>query len=355
MNFQSWPIVEDEHIQAVAQIVRSGQWHYGTIYKDLERDLSREYKRHAVATASCAWAIYLLIRSIPSVRTVAVPAYTYYGTVHPVIWASARPVFVDVDPHTFNMCPQALRRTARDHQLDAVLAVHLHGLPFSTDIRSVCEEFSLLLFEDVCQAQGASALGIKAGCTGAAAAFSFNSRKTLPAGLGGAVLFESEDLARRAAEIRDYGRKTADGLIEEIGSYLPIGEFDAVLARVQLSRLPQWLEHADAMARILSSALGPRAPVVPPGYVHAWHKYRIRGTREEQQRLAARGVVTSNWMSQPLTVYPAYAEYVCGGEYPGATEICRNTFCLFDDERPIVAQSVETIQEIAETISRELI
>lgn len=99
MQFKSWPIVDDEHVEAVERVVRSGRWHYGSIHQDLERDLETEYGRHAVTTTSCAWAIYLTIRALGRIKTVAVPAFTYYGTVHPVIWSGASPVFVDVDPN----------------------------------------------------------------------------------------------------------------------------------------------------------------------------------------------------------------------------------------------------------------
>ena len=350
MQFKSWPIVDDEHVEAVERVVRSGRWHYGSIHQDLERDLETEYGRHAVTTTSCAWAIYLTIRALGRIKTVAVPAFTYYGTVHPVIWGGASPVFVDVDPATFNMCPDDLRKTLKTQRIDAVLGVHLHGLPFDPAIGTICKEQSLPLIEDVCQAQGASVSGQKAGTLGAAAALSFNSRKTMPAGLGGAALFENSGVAQRAREIRDYGRRNTDGTLDEIGSYLPIGEFDAAIVRIQLPRLPKWISHAGAMADILSATLGARAPRVPVGHIHAWHKYRIRGTTTEKERLDRLGVITSIWMKHPLTQYPAYAPFVTTRNYPGAESIVKETFCLFDDERPIVAQTSETIHELANVL-----
>jgi perosamine synthetase len=347
VKFRSWPIVDKEHVDAVEAVAKSGQWHYGRVHEELERDLEIEYNRLAVTTASCAWAIYLAIRAIGSIGTVAVPAYTYYGSVHPIIWAGARPVFVDVDPCTYNMCPDDLKRTLEQEDVDAVLGVHLHGLPFSLDIQTVCREHSRPLIEDVCQAQGATVFGQKVGTLGTASAFSFNNRKTLPAGLGGVVLFENEEDAIRAREIRSYGKRTADGLLSDVGSYLPISEFDAALARIQLRRISGWLNYTNELAQVLGAALSSRAPHVPPEHTHTWHKYRILGRQVHKAALQSRGVLTSTWMNAPLTKYPAYRAFVTRDHYPGAEELCSNTFLLFDDEHPLIAQTKETIEQVA--------
>jgi perosamine synthetase len=354
LNYQKWPRVEEEHITAIDKVVRSGDWHYGPIYKLLESDLKSILGREIVSVFSCAWAIYLALKAMGPFKRVAVPVYTYHGTVHPVIWTNAEPVFIDVDPKTFNMCPDSLYKALKNKNIEAVIAVHIHGLPFDMEIVELCKKFNVFLIEDACQALGGSTSGTPVGCFGQAAAFSFNARKTTPAGLGGAVAFKSEEHAEYAREIRNYGRKDTDGKILECGSYLPIGEFDAALARVQLTKLEASIKHAGNMAKLLNSILKKRAPFCNNNHIHTWHKYRIFGTKDERSRLIERGVITSSWVSKPLYDFPVYKKYLTDEKFPGATEIFNKSFCLFDDKHPIVAQKESLIIKIKNIIMEEL-
>lgn len=349
-KLNAWPIADREHYDALAQVLNSGKWHYGGVSRALEEVFEAELGRPAVAVSSCAWAIYLALRAMGPFSTVAVPAYTYHGTVHPVVWAGASPVFVDVDPSTFTICAEDLARTLKHTAVDAVIGVHVHGMPFDQDIAGLCRAAGVPLIEDACQAQGATLNDAKVGAIGDAAAFSFNARKTVPAGLGGLVTFSSDRHAERARALRDYGARNENGLLVECGSYLPMGEFDAALVLVQLKKLPGWLQHADHLAARLGTALEARAPHVPNGRTHTWHKYRIRGTHQDERALSGRGVRTSRWVTTPLPALPAYKDFVSHGRFPGAEDVCSQTFCLFDDEYPLVAQSETLIGIYAKTL-----
>lgn len=277
-----------------------------------------------------------------------VPAYGYYGSSHPVVWAGCIPMFVDCNPGTFNLCPDQLRPALRQEQVDAVIGVHIHGLPFDWDIVDICAEQGIPLIEDVCQAQGAKLRDRCVGTLGHYGAFSFNNRKTLPAGLGGAILSVTNDAARRVADLRDYGPKDESGDLTGCGYYFPISEFDAALIMVQLPRLNDWLEQGNSLAQILREACGERFPHVPADRTHTWHKIRVQGSEEERLALERGGVKTSRWGAKPLPDLPCYhGVSETFGPYPGAKEICERSFCLLDDEHPIHVQSDETVHAIA--------
>lgn len=350
-RYRRWPAVREEHRQAVLEVVDSGRWHYGDQGSRLERDLSAYLGVPCAAVASCAWALYLAVRALPNVRTVGVPVFTYHGSVHPVLWAGCTPVFIDIDPRTYTICPDAVSRTLKRQRLDAIIAVHLHGLPFNKDLAGLCQEAGTWLIEDACQAFGARIGSKLVGTIGDAAAFSFNSRKNLPAGLGGAVAFRSDDLTRRAQQLREYGDKNDHGEPVEIGSYLPIGEFDAALARVQLAYVDEWNVEAGRFANVLRGVLGNRMPDVPDGYTHVWHKVRIRGTEDERQALEQAGVITSKWVERPLVDYPAYSEWIVNASaFPGAASALKDSFYLFDDIHPLAAQDADFIETLANRI-----
>lgn len=336
-------------------VIDSGCWHYGDQSGNLERALASYLGLSCATVSSCAWALYLAIRSLPNLRTVGVPVFTYHGSVHPVLWAGCTPVFIDIDPKTYTICPEAVRKAFRRQRIDAIIAVHLHGLPCSSALADICREAGVWLIEDACQAFGARLGPQLVGTIGDAAAFSFNSRKNMPAGLGGAVAFRSEVMTNRARELRDYGAKNSCGEPLEIGSYLPIGEFDAALAQVQIEHVDRWNSEAGALASILIRAIGDRMPFVPVGHMHVWHKVRIRGSEEERLALERAGVITSRWVERALVNYPAYANWVIGGElFPGAVSALTDSFYLFDDIHPLAAQDESFVKILAATLSEIL-
>lgn len=353
-GYTKWPVVSENHRLAVAALVDSGSWHYGDLYRKLERRLGEWLGRPVLTSSSCAWSIFLALRALSATGKVVVPAYGYHGTVHPVLWAGAEPLFVDCDPATFNICPQSLRSALSESRVDAVIGVHIHGMPFDYDVKDICAAAGVPLIEDVCQAQGARLRGQLAGTLGDLAAFSFNSRKMLPAGLGGALAAHAQGLVQRIDDLRSYGAKDVDGLPAEIGYYLPISEFDAALTLVQLDNLDTWIDRADRLAATVRDVIPSRFPLKPADRTHTWHKVRIKGTEGERLRLEAAGIVTSRWAPKPLTAYSCYKPFLIRDSFPGAVEICEKTFCLFSDDYPIVAQSDEVIRRVTTGLEVEL-
>lgn len=350
-----WPTVTRAHQDAIASVIRSGKWHYGPMGDALERRLEVIFGRPAVATSSCAWAIFLALRALDLPRSkVVVPAFGYHGTSHPVIWAGFEPKFVDCDPHTYNICPEALLQALREEPIAAIVGVHMHGRPLARSVIDIALSSGVPLIEDACQAQGAKLDGEAVGAIGDVAALSFNSRKTNPAGLGGACIFRDGNAATRAQLDTNYGPKNSDGEPLAFGSYLPIGEFDAALAAHQLDNVDNWTDLANAKVELLRRVLAKRLPLLASGELSVWHKVRIRGSESERAALQVRGVRTSKWVTHPLPSYALYRKFAYGQQFPGADDICLNTFCLFDDETPIAAQPTHLVEKIAQIVGETL-
>jgi dTDP-4-amino-4,6-dideoxygalactose transaminase len=354
LTYTKWPVVENKHREAIASVVDSGAWHYGNVYRRLEDRLSEWLGRRVLTSSSCAWSIFLGLRALSITGKVAVPAYGYHGTVHPVMWAGAEPIFVDCSPKTFNICPASLQSTLSNNQVSAVIGVHIHGMPFDHDIVTICTQFGIPLIEDVCQAQGARLKGQLTGTFGTFAAFSFNSRKMLPAGLGGSLASSSKALLDRIESLRNYGAKDIDDSPIENGYYFPISEFDAALTMVQLDSIDTWIDRANKLAMIIQGAIPARFPFKPADRTHTWHKLRIRGTEDERLRIEHLGIVTSRWVPKPLTDYLCYKAFSTKAQFPGAAEICKDSFCIFNDDYPLMAQSDETVCQIGKILGETL-
>ncbi len=354
-EYVNWPTVTEAHCEAVAAVVRSGKWHYGPQGGLLEQRLEAIFGRPSVATSSCAWAIFLALRALAATgKIVLAPAFGYHGTIHPIVWAGLKPVFVDCDPDTYNLCPEALEKALRDREVAAIIGVHIHGRPLSRAVVDIVRSSGIPFIEDACQAQGAKIGEELIGTLGDVAALSFNSRKTNPAGLGGACIFRDVAAAEMARADTNYGPKDVDGAPLGIGSYLPIGEFDAALAAHQLEFVEHWTEQANSRVATLRQSLGARLPKLAADELSVWHKVRIKGSEDERLALQQRGVRTSRWVSYPLPRYPAYQQYSQNARYPGAEEICANTFCLLDDDTPIAAQPWPLVERVARILGEVL-
>ncbi len=243
--------------------------------------------------------------------------HTAVATASAISRAGAAPVFVDVDPQTFTLCPRALRHTlasSRGRNIRAVIAVHLYGHPAAwDDLQRVADEFSLPLIEDCAQAHGAAHHGRPVGGLGRAAAFSFYPTKNLGAiGDGGAVTTDDADLAERIRIIRQYGWRQRY-ISEREGINSRLDEMQAAILRVKLRTLHQRLASRRELASRYKHHLGAgshaAAPLVREGCVHAYHLYVIRSPHRDalMRHLTAAGIPVALHYPAAVHQQPAYA------------------------------------------------
>ncbi|HLN15239.1 MAG TPA: DegT/DnrJ/EryC1/StrS family aminotransferase [Acidimicrobiales bacterium] len=287
------PVTGDEEWTALRGSLESGWLTQGPRVAEFER-LFAEYQGvpYAKAVTSCTTGMHLALRAlgIGPGDEVIVPAFTWVATANVVIYCGATPVFVDVDPVTYNLDPTKLVDALSD-RTKAVMAVHLFGLCADIDaIRAVVPD-DVDIVEDAACAIGASYRGRPAGGLGRLGVFSFHPRKVITTGEGGMVTTAEEELAEVVEALRNHGASLPEE-VRHVGSQpwlLP--DFDLLgynyrmtdlqgsVGIAQMARLDGLLAERRHWAEWYSKALGEvawlRPPVVPEGYVHGWQSYVV--------------------------------------------------------------------------------
>ena len=327
----------EQNIQAVLD---HGQYIMGPEIYELESRLA-EYAgvRHAVSCASGTDALLMALMAYgvgPGDAVFTTP-FTFVATAEAVRLLGATPVFVDIDPATFNIDPTRLEETVRAFAKSqpglrprGILPVDLFGLPADYDaIHAIARKHGLFVLEDAAQSFGAEYRGRKACALGDAAATSFFPAKPLGAYGDGGMCFTNDDAlaaALRSIRIHGMGADKYDNVRIGIN-----GRMDTIQAAVLLAKMeifPEEVTLRQAAAQRYSEALtGVTTPVVPNGFLSAWAQYSVlaenRRHREEvQARLHAAGVPTAVYYPIPLHLQTAYRSLGGNpGDFP-VTEGC---------------------------------
>jgi len=312
------PYLGREEEAAVAEVLRSGWLSQGPRVAEFERAFA-DYvgAEHAVAVSSCTTALHLalLALGIRSGDEVICPSFSFIASANCIVHAGGRPVFVDIDPDTYNLDPQRIEE-AITPQTRAVLAVHQIGLPAALDeILSIAERHGLPVVEDAACAIGSEYHGRRVGAPHSVmACFSFHPRKILTTGEGGMITTANADLAARlrglrqhAMSLSDAARHTARQVVferyDEVGYNYRMTDLQAAIGLVQLVRLDGLLARRRYLADRYSKGIRPlgwlKSPVEPQGLRHNFQSYLVRLTRDAPlardaliQELLDRGIST---------------------------------------------------------------
>ncbi len=317
---------------AIARVVDGGQFVLGPEVEAFEREWAAWVGApHAVGVANGTEAITIALRALgvgPG-DDVVVPSFTFYASVEAIPPTGARPVFCDVDPETFVVTADAVRR-ALTPRTRAVVAVHLFGnLAPVPEI----EALGVPVVEDAAQAAGSELDGRRAGALGTVATFSFYPTKNLGAfGDGGAVTTADGALADRVRTLRFHGSRDRV-TYEEVGYNSRLDALQAAILRAQLPELEGWCAARRAAARAYADAgLGELAalPRAGPGADPAWGLYVVRHPDADAlaATLAARGVGARAYYRVPVHRQPAMRELGAGAELPGTEEAARTHLAL---------------------------
>src|SRR5437879_6576061 len=382
---QRWAILTDADRQAVAQVLDRGVLSGAGApeMKALEAEFAAMVgARFCLATNSGTSALHVALAAagVGPGDEVIVPALSFIATAQAVLHQGATPVFADVDPVTYNIDPIDAARLVTS-RTRTIVPVHLHGLPADMDaIEALARRHQLTVIEDAAQAHGALYKGRAVGTLGAMAAFSLNSTKNLPAGEGGLVVAESEELYARAARVRFDGLEppskwdATHPLDDEADAhatlrgwmYLP-GELTSALARSQLQRLAETTARSQRNAARLTERLawlpGVEPPAAPPDRTHVFHKYRVRldperaGVRLSSpalrdrllEALRAEGVEAVLWQTVPLPAHPLFA---LRERYPNTSAALDSTILIGSQSCPLFAQPLEVVDAWADGFER---
>ena len=282
------PQIGDEEKQAVLEVLDSGILAQGPRVKAFEEGFAEMCGvPHAIATSSGTTALHtaLLAHSIGPGDEVITSPFTFIASANSVLFTGARPVFVDIDPITFNLDPRLIE-AAITPRTKAILPVHLYGLSCDMDsIMSIAKEHSLVVIEDACQSHGAIYKGHRVGSFGTGT-FSLYPTKNMTSGEGGMITTNDPVIAEKCRVIRQHGMRRRY-YHDELGFNFRMTDLHAAVGLAQLHKLERFNQIRRANAIYLSTHLeGVITPRVPQGCEHVFHQYtvRVQGGRRDLLR-----------------------------------------------------------------------
>ncbi len=330
---------KEELRAALEEVLDSGRFIGGPKVEELEESLAALVDvPFAVACSSGTVAEQLLLMAleIGPGDEVLVPDFTFAATVEAVLLVGATPVFVDVDPLTFTMDPDAARR-AMGPQVKAVIPVSLFGQPARLGIfERWCAEEGIVMLEDACQSLGAREGERRSGSFGTAAFTSFYPAKPL-GGLGdGGMIFTGDgELAERVRRLRHHG-EIGHHLHGEMGTNARLDALQCAALLVRLRSFPEEMQWRQRAAERYEDELGDRfqTPGLLEGVVSSWAQYTLRlpdrARRDAfQDFLRRRGIPTVVHYPQPLHTQPGLKRHRVRTEPTPATEqLCAQVVSL---------------------------
>ncbi len=292
--FPAWPQYAADEIDAALRVLRSGRVNYwtGSEGKNFEREFAEAVgARYAVAlmNGTVALEAALHVLGVGPGDEVIVPSRTFIASASCVVQRGAIPVVADVDPVSQNLTADSVRARLTP-RTRAIIAVHLAGWPCDMDpIRELADQHGIKVVEDCAQAPGARYKGRSVGTLGHVAAFSFCQDKIITTGgEGGMLVTDDRELWERAWSYKDHGKNRQAALDalsgtgfswvhESFGTNLRMTEIQAAIGRVQLGKLPSWLEARRRHAALLNGCFSKiptlRTAVPDSDFEHAYYKY----------------------------------------------------------------------------------
>ena len=306
--------LRDEILSAVASVIDSGQFVLGPECVALEKAISQVCRtKHAIGCASGSDALLLALMAleIGPGDEVIVPSFTFFATASAVWRLGARPVFVDIDPATFNIDPQCVEAVITP-VTKAMIPVHLFGLCAQmTRLREIASRHGIPVIEDVAQAIGAKYHGQMAGNLGQIGCFSFYPTKNLGGFGDGGMLTTSDDaLGERLRLLRGHGMHPRY-FHQMVGINSRLDSIQAAVLNVKLAQLDAWTAARQLNARRYTALLQAAGleqhivlPTCPDHCEHVWNQYTIRvldGRRDVlREYLSDRSVGTEVYYPIPL-------------------------------------------------------
>jgi len=316
------PHIDYDTIEEVSKVLQSGQWVQGKKVKEFEEKFA-EYvgTKHAIAVSNGTLALHLALiaAGVGSGDEVITTPFSFVATANAILMCGATPVFVDIDPKTYNINPDLIENEITT-RTKAVLPVHLYGNPCDIlKIKSICMDHNLKLVEDACQAHGAK-VGLSTAC------YSFYATKNLACGEGGMITTDDEKLANFVRKLRQHGgqQKYAP---EYLGFNYRMTDISATIGLGNLTKLDEFTkkrrENAELLTSLLKDVRGLATPCcrassasTSTGSMHSdfesvFHQYTIRVlpeyplSRDElASKLSKEGIDTSLFYPLSLNKMP---------------------------------------------------
>jgi len=322
------PFINDEEISAVSEVLKSGWLAHGPKVKEFENAFANYTSaEHAVCLSSCTAGLHLslIALGVGPGDEVIVPAQTHVATAHSVMYVGAKPVFADIDPRTYNISVDSLRKSITK-KTRAVNIVHFAGLPCDMEqIIKIAEENKMYIIEDCAHAVGAEYKGRTVGTLGQTGCFSFYPIKHITTTEGGMLITNKEEIAEKVSKLRAFGIDVATFYRKKPGVYdttslgynYRMTEVEAAIGLVQLKKSSEMIKKRIENAAILDKALknipGLKTPYVPEKVKHSYFFFQLRVTKdfplsrdELILKLKEKGIGTSIYYATPVHLMTLY-------------------------------------------------
>ncbi len=291
--------------------------------------------KHAIAVANGTEALHmaLIAAGIGDNDEVITPAFTFIATAEAIRYVRAKPVFVDIDPRTFNITPEAIE-AAITPQTKAIMPVHLFGQPCDmAGIQAVADKHGLKIIEDCAQSFGASIDGKQTGSFGLASGTSFFPSKNLGAyGDGGMVMTHSDDIAEQVKILRNHGSEVRY-YHDVIGFNSRLDELQAVVLRVKLKRIEQFNAGRRRAAQLYSQLLADlplETPYEDGIGIHVYHQYTLLSDQRDaiMAALQQAKIACAIYYPVPLHQQKVFADYCAGISLPATEAVAARCLSL---------------------------
>ena len=311
--------LKQEMIQITEEIIDSGKYLSSTRVAQLEKSLETVWGGKAVATnsGSSSLKLALLAAGVKAGDEVIVPALTFVSTAYAVSAIGAIPVFVDIEPHTYTIDPNAAYAAISD-KTTAIIPVHLYGqMADMHSVMNLASDYGLKVIEDVAQAHGAQYRGKFAGTIGDFGCFSMYVGKNM-GGLedGGVILVKDPNSIPQLYRLRDLGRTPGNRYFHsEFGFRARMGELTAAVINLELQFLESWNHRRQQIAQKYNQAFSKlplKIPYQAANITHVYYKYTIVAHSLEQRinlqkSLASQGIQTERIYPRLVPEQPVYS------------------------------------------------
>ncbi|MGH7700544.1 MAG: DegT/DnrJ/EryC1/StrS family aminotransferase [Gemmatimonadales bacterium] len=354
--------IQSAVLPAVQAVIEGQQFIQGPAVGELEAAVARlSHARHGIGCASGTDALLLplkLLQLRPGDEVITTP-FTFFATAGAIHNAGGTPVFVDIDPATFNLDPGAVE-AAVTPRTRAVVPVHLYGQMAAMErLLPIARRHGLTLIEDACQAIGArrsiDGEWRLAGELGWVTAYSFFPSKNLGAwGDGGLMVTSDDAAAERLRKLRLHGG-TKQYQHDEVGTNSRLDTLQAAVLLAKLPHLAAWSaarrDHAAYYSQALAEVGAVRTPAVDPQNEHIFHQYTLRVERRDalQAHLKARGVGNAVYYPIPLHRQPCFAHLgYREGSLPETERAARDVISLPVYPELTTAQREHVVRAVAD-------
>jgi perosamine synthetase len=298
--------------------------------------------KHGVAVSSGTAGLHLIVKSLQVGEgdEILVPSFTFAASANAILFEGATPVFVDIEPDTFNLAAADIEAKVTE-RTRGVVVVDVFGHPAEwDDIEAVAARHGLRLIDDSCEAIGAAYRGRPIGSFGVAGCFAFYPNKQMTTGEGGMIVTDDDELAAAFRSMRNQGRGEMGLWLEHerLGFNYRMDEMSAALGASQITRLPEFLRKRTTVAARYSEMLAGfdwvHPPVVRPHVEMSWFVYVVtlaEGVDRNaiMSRMESQGIPTRAYFS-PLHLQPYIRERfgTREGSLPVTEDIARRTLAL---------------------------